>query len=94
MSAHHERYGVPEPETQTQEPADGSEILYSLLLRYNELLYITVLEYRDTDRTEESFREVSSFQGLNCTYAFGERVSLIERCPYFRGVLREGFHCI
>ena len=23
-----------------------------------------------------------------------ENVFLLERCPYFRGVLKEGFHCI
>ena len=23
-----------------------------------------------------------------------ENVSLLERCPHFRGVLKEGFHCI
>ena len=53
----------------------------------------------DTSVTEESVHisEVSSFQGLNCMqelFLVKEKVSLLERCPHFRGVLREGFHCI
>ena len=27
-------------------------------------------------------------------YILGEEVSCLERCPYFRGVFIEGFHCI
>ena len=51
----------------------------------------------DTSRTEESvlIREVSSFQGLNYTLELRlrkEKLSLLERCPYFRGVLKKGFH--
>ena len=51
---------------------------------------------RDANCTVESVHisEVSSFQGLNCMqqlFLGKERVSLLERCPYFRGVLREGF---
>ena len=36
--------------------------------------------------------EVSLFQGLNCMqelFLGKEKVSLLERCPHFRGVLRE-----
>ena len=52
----------------------------------------------DTIGTKESvlIRDVSLFQGLNYDVrtVFGERkVSFLERCPYFRGILREGFHC-
>ena len=39
-------------------------------------------------------REVSLFQGLNCMqelFLGKEKVSLLERCPHFRGVFREGF---
>ena len=48
---------------------------------------------------EESvlFEEVSLFQGLKSTqtwYLGRKKVSCLERCPYFRGVLIEGFHCI
>ena len=41
--------------------------------------------------------EMSSFQGLNCMQELllgKEKVSLLERCPHFRGDLRERFHCI
>ena len=41
--------------------------------------------------------EVSLFQGLKSpqTWYMGrKKVSCLERCPYFRGVLIEGFHCI
>ena len=53
----------------------------------------------DTSGTEESVHisELSSFQGLNCMqeiFLGGKKVSLLERCPYFRGVLRDEFHCI
>ena len=44
---------------------------------------------------EESvlFSEVSLFQYTNMV--LGEKeVSCLERCPYFRGVLIEGFHCM
>ena len=40
---------------------------------------------------------VSSFQEyiyIKKGYLGHSKVSLIERCPYFRGVLKEGFHCI
>ena len=54
----------------------------------------------DTIGPEESvlIREVSLFQGLKSTQtqhlAMGrKRVSCLESCPYFRGVLIEGFHC-
>ena len=48
---------------------------------------------------EESvlFSEVSLFQGLKSTqtwYLGRKKVSCLERCPYFRGVLIEGFHSI
>ena len=42
-------------------------------------------------------REVSLFQGLKSTqtwYLGRKKVSCLERCPHFRGVLTEGFHCI
>ena len=43
-------------------------------------------------------REVSSFQGLNYMLELclgKEKVSLLlERCPHFRGFLKERFHCI
>ena len=47
---------------------------------------------------EESvlFREVSLFQGLKSThpwYLGRKKVSCLERCPYFRGVLIERFNC-
>ena len=47
---------------------------------------------------EESvlIRDVSLFQGLKSTqtwYLGRKNVSCLERCPYFRGVLIEGFHC-
>ena len=47
---------------------------------------------------EESvlIREVSLFQGLKSTqtwYLGRKKVSCLERCPYFRGVLVEGIHC-
>ena len=53
----------------------------------------------DTNRAEESvlYREVSVFQRLKCMqewYLGRQKVSLLERCPQFRGVLIEGFHCI
>ena len=52
----------------------------------------------DTNGAEESvlYREVSLFQGLKCVqewYLGRQKVSLLERCPQFRGVLIEGFHC-
>ena len=50
----------------------------------------------DTNGAEESvlYREVSLFQGLKEWYLWRQKVSLLERCPQFRGVLIEGFHCI
>ena len=39
--------------------------------------------------------EVSLFQGLKCTQAWylgRKKVSYLERCPYFGGVLIEGLH--
>ena len=53
----------------------------------------------DTIGPEESvlIREVSLFQGLKSTHTWylgKKKVSCLERCPYFRGVLIEGFHCI
>ena len=53
----------------------------------------------DTNGREEIVHnsEVSSFQGLNCMkklLLLRVTVSLLERCPHFRGVIREGFHCI
>ena len=53
----------------------------------------------DTNGAEENvlYREVSLFQGLKCMqewYLGQQKVSLLERCPQFRGVLIEGFHCI
>ena len=53
----------------------------------------------DTSGTEISVHisEVYVLQGLNCMQElfFGkEKVSLLERCPHFGGVLREVFHCI
>ena len=52
----------------------------------------------DTIGREESVltREVSLFQGLKSTqiwYLGMKKVSCLERCPYFRGVLIEGLHC-
>ena len=52
----------------------------------------------DTVWSEESvpFREVSLFQGLKSTQTWNlgrKKVSCLERCLYFRGVLIEGFHC-
>ena len=52
----------------------------------------------DTIGPEESvlIREVSLFQRLKRTqtrYLGRKNVSCLERCPYFRGVLIEGFHC-
>ena len=46
-----------------------------------------------TNGTEESVHisEVSSFQGLNCMqelFLGKEKVSLLEKCPHFRGVLK------
>ena len=41
--------------------------------------------------------EVSSFQGLlstQITHLKQAKVSCVLRCPHFRGVLIEGFHCI
>ena len=51
----------------------------------------------DTIGPEESvlIREVSLFQGLKSTqtwYLGRKKVSCLRRCPYFRGVLIEGFH--
>ena len=53
----------------------------------------------DTNGAEESvlYREVSLFQGLKCMqewYLGRQKVSRLERCPQFRGVLIERFHCI
>ena len=53
----------------------------------------------DTIGPEESalIREVSLFHGLKSTqtrYLGRKNVSCLERCPYFRGVLIEGFHCM
>ena len=47
---------------------------------------------------EESvlIREVSSFHGVKSTQTWHlgrKKVSCLERCPYFRGVLKERFHC-
>ena len=39
---------------------------------------------------------ISEVKGLNCIqelFLGKEKVSLLERCPHFRGVLREGFRC-
>ena len=52
----------------------------------------------ETIGPEESvlIREVSLFQGLKSTqtwYLGRKKVSCLERCPYFRGVLIEGLHC-
>ena len=53
----------------------------------------------DTNGAEESvqFSEVSSVQRLKCMqewYILGAgKVSCLERCPQFRSVLIEGFHC-
>ena len=52
----------------------------------------------DTSGTEKSVHisEVYVLQGLYCMQElfFGkEKVSLLERCPHFGGVLRERFHC-
>ena len=56
----------------------------------------------DTVGPEESVLiwEVSLFQGLKSTQTryLGRKKSVLfrdlERCPHFRGVLIEGFHCI
>ena len=48
----------------------------------------------DTNGAEESVLEVSLFQGLKEWYLGRQKVSRLERCPQFRGVLIEGFHCI
>ena len=52
----------------------------------------------DTNGAEESvlYKEVSLYQGLKCMqewYLGRQKVSLLERCPQFRGVLIGGFHC-
>ena len=44
----------------------------------------------------EESGEVCSFQGLKSTqtwYLGRKKVSCLEKCPHFRGVLIEGFHC-
>ena len=56
------------------------------------------LSYPDTNGAEESFivSEVSLFQRLKCMqewYILGVGKA-VERCPQFRGVLIEEFHCI
>ena len=53
----------------------------------------------DTIGPEESvlISEVSLFQGLKSTQSWNlgkKKVSCLEGCPYFRGVIIEGFHCI
>ena len=60
---------------------------------------VNVCVCTDTNGAEESvlYREVSSFQGFKCMQEWSlgwEKVSFLERCPQFRGVLIEGFHCI
>ena len=53
--------------------------------------------YRASSHSSSSlfmFIEVSLFQGLTSTQTGRKKVSCLERCPYFRGVLIEGFHCI
>ena len=52
----------------------------------------------DTNGAEESvlYKEVSLYQGLKCMqewYLGRQKVSLLEGCPQFRGVLIGGFHC-
>ena len=49
----------------------------------------------DTNGAEESVlvSEVSSFQKLKVWYLGWEKVSCLERCPQFRGVPIEEFHC-
>ena len=47
-------------------------------------------------RTQLGQKKVSLFQGLKSTQTWNlgrKKVSCLERCPYFRGVLIEGFHC-
>ena len=58
------------------------------------LLHTTITSNPDTNGTEESvlISEVSLFQGLNCMqelFLGKEKMSLLERCPRFRSVLRE-----
>ena len=53
----------------------------------------------DTTGTKESvfIREVAFLQRLKCmgfVHLGHCGVSILERCPYFRGVFYEGFHCI
>ena len=47
------------------------------------------------ERNVSHISELSLFQGLNCTQELfsGKKMSLLERCPRFRSVLRERFHC-
>ena len=45
----------------------------------------------------QKISEVSLFQGSNSKqelFLGVEKILLLEGCPHFRGVLREGFHCI
>ena len=45
------------------------------------------------DTKQKKMSEVSLFQGLICARVAEKKVSFLERCPEFRCVLVEGFHC-
>ena len=71
---------------ETEESVQISEV--SLFCGTQELLF--------GERKGVRISEVSSFQGLNCMqelFLEKEKVSLLERCPHFRSVFRERFHC-
>ena len=70
---------------ETVPPPDSPSLMYVMHIQWNP-------SNADTNGAEESvlYREVSSFQGLKCMqewYLGRQKVSLLERCPQFRGVL-------
>ena len=80
-----------------------TEALYVIYVRIQLRFVFHFLQWNssnlDTNETEESVRisEVSLFQEFNCMQELllgKEKVSLLERCPRFRGVLREQLYTL
>ena len=107
MNVHAQKKGLPSATWRElwAELHDSVGISYSPILPVNNNTYTYSIHIQwslsnaDTNGVEESvlYREVSSVQGLKRMqewYLGRQKVSLLERCPQFRGVLIEGFHCI
>ena len=61
----------------------GCSIVHYIIIQ-QEMLHVS--EQKEVSISSK----VSFFQGLNCLQE--TRVSLLEKCPHFTDVLREGFH--